>query len=274
MKLLSKVVLFLFIIVVGVLVYFWGNDLFCKYKNSSINAFRGDLSETTLNYIPTQVLGDELIKHNYYTLSYISDYQNAEWTAYELIGAWLDLPNGEKRQGFKSDPASEVEANSSDYNYSGYDRGHLVPAHDMNFNREAMMESFYMTNISPQVPHFNRGVWKRLEGRVRKWAIAEKRLFIITGTLFGDNAKKSRVSKKGPYIPQGFYKIILDYDCPRTKGIAFMFRNEATDEPLESFVTTIDVIEAKTGLDFFPNLTKEEEIKLEGHSNSKLWAFK
>jgi len=274
MKLLSKVVLFVFILVVGVLVWFWLNDVFYKDKNSRSTILPGNLPETTLNYIPTQVLGDELIKHNYYTLSYISDYQNPEWAAYELRGAWLNLPNSEKRQAFKSDPASEAEANSSDYNYSGYDRGHLVPAHDMNFNKEAMMESFYMTNISPQVPDFNRGVWKSLESKVRRWAITEKRLFIITGTLFGDKHGTARVTKKGPYIPQGFYKIVLDYDSPGTKGIAFMFKNQATNEPLESFVTTIDEIEAKTGLDFFPNLTKEEQIFLEGYSDSKLWDFK
>ena len=71
------------------------------------------------------------------------------------------------------------------------------------------------------------------------------------------------IGENGPTIPRGFYKIVLDYDGSYKKGIAFMFKNKDIDQPLEKFVTTIDLVEEYTGIDFFPELTKEEEQALE-----------
>lgn len=228
----------------------------------------------TLNYLPTQELGDQLVHYNYYTMSYSNQHKNAEWVAYELLGARLDLSDREERQNFKSDPNVRAEASSSDYSNSGYDRGHLVPAHDMDFNERAMSESFYMTNVSPQVPDFNRGIWKSLEGNIRKWAKKEQRLYVVTGPLLKKTVEQAdRISPDGPTIPRGFFKIVVDYEGEEKKAIAFMFKNKAIDQPLERFVTTIDVVETYTNLDFFPDLTTEEEIALESVSDLSLWAI-
>ena len=284
MKKLSKVSLLLITAITGVLALLMGNDPFAGYYDDPaddpkigpvpINIPDDSLPENSLNIIPTQVLGDEIIKHRYYTLSYSSRHQNAEWVTYELRGARLDLPDGEERQGFKSDPATEAEAKNADYNKTGYDRGHLVPAHDMDFNKTAMTESFYMTNVSPQVPEFNRGIWKSLETKVRKWAKQEKRVYVVTGPLLRKRINKdARMIEDGPSVPKAFYKIILDYDGPQKKGIAFMFKNKEIDQPLKNFVTTIDQVEEYTGLDFFPDLSKKEQQKLEEQSNPDLWDF-
>jgi endonuclease G len=228
----------------------------------------------TLNYIPTQELGDQLVHYSYYTISYSNQHQNAEWVAYELLGARLDLSDREERQNFKSDPNVRAEASSSDYSNSGYDRGHLVPAHDMDFNERAMSESFYMTNVSPQVPDFNRGIWKSLEGNIRKWAKKEQRLYVITGPLLKKTVEQAdRISPDGPTIPRGFFKIVVDYEGEEKKAIAFMFKNKAINQPLERFVTTIDLVETYTNLDFFPDLTTEEEIALESVSDLGLWTI-
>ena len=285
MRELSKVLLLLIAAITGILALLMGNDPFAEYYDVPNNGPNtdptlinisedNDLPESNLNIIPTQVLGDELIKHRYYTLSYSSHHQNAEWVAYELRGDRLDLPNGAERPSFKSDPATESAAKNSDYNKTGYDRGHLAPAHDMDFNKTAMEESFYMTNVSPQVPDFNRGIWKSLETKVRKWAKQEKRLYVVTGPLLRKRVSKdARMTADGPSIPKGFYKIILDYDEPQKKGIAFMFKNKASDQPLKKFVATIDLVEEYTGLDFFPDLSKKEQKELEGQSNPDLWDF-
>lgn len=226
----------------------------------------------TLNFLPTQELGDQLVRYNYYTISYSNQHKNAEWVAYELLGARLDLSNREERQSFRADPNVRAEASSSDYSNSGYDRGHLVPAHDMDFNQKAMSESFYMSNVSPQVPDFNRGIWKSLEGRIRKWAKKEKRLYVITGPLLKKTVEEAdRISPTGPTIPRGFFKIVMDYDGNEKKAIAFMFKNKNIDQPLERFVTTIDLVEKYTNLDFFPDLTPEEEAALEAVSDISLW---
>ena len=277
----SKMVLLVLAALSGILVLIMGNKPFggesTEDENLTTRTYAvsedDNLPLGTLNYLPTQELGDELIQHNYYTISYSTQHKNAEWVAYELLGARLDLSNGVKRQNFKSDPDIESEASTSDYRNSGYDRGHLVPAHDMDFNKKAMSESFYMTNVSPQVPDFNRGIWKKLEGEVRKWAKQEKRLYVITGPLLRKTVKEAgRMNPAGPTVPRGFFKIVVDYEGSEKKGIAFMFKNKGIDQPLERFVTTIDLVEEYTNLDFFPDLTVEEEATLESVSDLSLWA--
>ena len=77
-----------------------------------------------------------------------------------------------RKNDFRIDPVVKtVSATPADYRNSGYDRGHLCPAGDMAFSEIAMSESFYMSNISPQVPSFNRGIWKTLEQKVRDWSL-------------------------------------------------------------------------------------------------------
>lgn len=290
----SKIVLLVVAALSGVLVLIMGNNPFGSGGEHTSDEVptntRYDVSEDddnqdvrvrdmddnlplgTLNYIPTQELGDQIVQYNYYTISYSNQHRNAEWVAYELLGARLDLSNREERQNFKSDPNVRSEASSSDYSNSGYDRGHLVPAHDMDFNATAMSESFYMTNVSPQVPAFNRGIWKSLEGQIRKWAKKEKRLYVITGPLLKKTiAEADRLSPTGPTIPRGFFKIVMDYEGSEKKAIAFMFKNKDIDQPLERFVTTIDLVERYTNLDFFPNLTAAEEATLESVSDLNLW---
>lgn len=241
-------------------------------KQDIVRVIDDNLPEGTLNYIPTQQLGDQLVNYRYYTISYSNTHKNAEWVAYELLGARLDLSVREERQSFRSDPHVKSEASNSDYSNSGYDRGHLVPAHDMDFSEQAMTESFYMTNVSPQVPDFNRGIWKSLEGKIRKWAKKERRLYVITGPLLKKTIERAdRISSTGPTIPRGFFKIVMDYEGEEKKAIAFMFKNKAIDQPLERFVTTIDLVEKYTNLDFFPDLTDEEESALEGTSDFSLW---
>lgn len=296
MKGMSKIVLLVAAAVSGIFVLILGNNPLGggdavntqdnNYNNQPVVSNRDrntdvypqsiddNLPETGLNYIPTQQLGDQLIKYRYYALSYSSQHQNAEWVAYELRGARLDLAYRKERKNFKSDPNIRTEASSLDYANSGYDRGHLVPAHDMDFSEQAIEESFYMTNVSPQAPDFNRGIWKRLEERVRTWAKKEQRLYIITGPLLRSNVDAAnRINGNGPTIPRGFYKIVLDYEGPQKKAIAFMFKNKEIQQPLENFVTTIDRVEAYTDLDFFPDLTEEEQAILEATTNPEAWGF-
>ena len=115
----------------------------------------------------------EVIEHTYYTLSYIEQHEQPEWVYYVLTG---DMISGAAKRGndFRSDPKVPTEsAQLNDYKGSGYDRGHLAPAASMSINSTAMSESFYMSNMSPQEPGFNRGIWKNLEKTVRGFVSSE-----------------------------------------------------------------------------------------------------
>ena len=95
-----------------------------------------------------------------------------------------------RKDNFRLDPVIKTgSAILADYKGSGYDRGHLPPAGDMAWSKEAMSESFFLTNMSPQVPALNRGMWRILEEQIRTWALKEQELYIITGTIIRPNYK-------------------------------------------------------------------------------------
>jgi endonuclease G len=113
--------------------------------------------------------GNQIIHHHGYSLSYNEEAEQADWVFYKLTPASISS-SIERTNNFREDPfVNEGSAALKDYRKSGYDRGHLAPAGSMKADAENMSESFFMSNMSPQYPSFNRGVWKRLEGEVRYW---------------------------------------------------------------------------------------------------------
>ena len=189
-----------------------------------------------------------------------------------LTAEQLNGPRVRRAAKFQADPAVRYRpVKPRDYTRTGYDRGHLAAAADMAYSTETMKHSFYMTNISPQLPGCNRGIWKRLETQIRKWALAEECLCVITGPLFPQEDEKAE--EEGAIslpVPYAFYKVVLDMTPPK-KMIAFIVPNRAGRERLQRFVVTVDDVEKLTGCDFFSELDDELEEKLERHSDFSLW---
>ena len=221
--------------------------------------------------LPKPKPGDIIIHRVGYVLSYNETHEQANWVAYELT---LEEANGsfKRTNDFRPDPKIKTgSATLADYRSSGFDRGHLAPAADMKWSAEAMSESFYMSNMSPQRPSFNRGIWKRLEEQVRKWAVNNKSVYIATGGVL-----TSGLIKIGPNqvsVPEKFYKVILDYQEPELKGIGFILPNKGSKEPLENYAITIDKVESMTGIDFFDKLPNEIEEEIESEVNLNRWNF-
>ena len=131
---------------------------------------------------------DSIVYHTGYSVSYNQKFRQANWVAYQLTKEETSkLFNRENK--FVADPLIKGTDNGIDYEKSGYDRGHLAPAADMGFSKITMDESFYYSNMSPQVPQFNRGIWKYLETQVRNWAIEYDSLYIVVGPIFSDSMK-------------------------------------------------------------------------------------
>lgn len=226
--------------------------------------------ESDFDFLPTSTT-NAIIKHQYYSLSYNEDFEQAEWVAYELKNKHLSKTN-RKRPYFVQDP--KVKTQSADYrNYknSGYTKGHLCPAGDRKFSKVAFDETFLTSNISPQKADFNGGIWNRLEQKTRYWVSKDKQLFVVTGGVLKNNLKT--IGKEKVAVPKQFYKILLDYTEPKIKAIAFLVPHEASKAPLYSFVVSIDSIEALTNIDFFPALPDNLETKLEASSSYKNWSF-
>jgi len=219
-------------------------------------------------YQPTS--SGQVVKHSYYTLSYIEEHEQPEWVYYKLSPELVKGDQG-RTDNFRPDPkVSTVSASLADYTASGYDRGHLCPAGDMKASEAAMSESFYMSNMSPQLPSFNRGIWKKLEATVRYWGMSENIIYVVTAGVLTSNS--GHIGANKVTIPKSYYKVI--YAPKSQKMIGFVLPNVKSNQPLQSFVVSVDEVERRTGIDFFPQLDDAIEGKLEAQSNSSDWLFK
>jgi len=221
-------------------------------------------------YLPSS--NGDTIHHSYYSLSYLEDDEIAEWVAYRMDRKQLQVPNVDREKFYApDDKIATGSAVHADYSGSGYTRGHLAPAGDMAFSELAMKESFFMSNMSPQIKEFNNGVWKELEENVRDWTYKAETLYIVSGPILSNPIKKIGKQNKIT-VPSAFYKVLLDYTGDEKKGIAFIIPNSLSTERLETYMVSIDSIEAITGLDFFNDMINDdEEEKLESTMNPNLW---
>jgi len=132
------------------------------------------------NYLPAKVEDHQIISYTQFTLSYNEQHEQADWVAYELTGEEVAMKQ-ERCNCFKTDKSIITKsASKSDYSSTGFDLGHLSPAADNNLSKQANEESFLMSNISPQIPNFNRGIWKELEGWVRDVATEHNSVYVVT----------------------------------------------------------------------------------------------
>ena len=236
-------------------------------ENSKIKKGSPSIS---FDFLPTSTT-NQIIKHDYYTLSYSEKHEQAEWVAYELKKSYVRNSNF-KRPYFIED--SKVKTGSADwrnYKKSGYDKGHLCPAGDMEFAINAYNDTFFTSNISPQIHDFNGGIWNRLEQKTRYWATKYDGVYVITGGVLNSSLKT--IGKEEVSVPNYFYKILLDNSNGDYKMIAFLVPNIKSSKPIYDFVVSVDRIEKMTGIDFFPKLNDKTENSLEKSSDYKSWSF-
>lgn len=208
---------------------------------------------------PAPVGDNQIVQHKAFTLSYNNDYEQADWVYYLLTRQMVNGSVG-RDAGFQRDPfVTQQTASTGDYTRTGYDRGHLCPSADVRHDSIAQKETFYMSNISPQAPAFNRGIWKQLEESVRSWVRRNDSLYVVTGPVLTDGlafiGKQTRVA-----VPALFYKIVYS---PVNGGqmIAFLLPNDLISKSISSFIVTVDSVETVTGLDFFPGLAAEDSLE-------------
>jgi len=229
-------------------------------------------------YMPTSSCG-EILNYSYFSVSFCEEYKLSEWTIHYLTKdrvlsdfranrpAYTSTKNKSGwLYGWRQDPnLNGVDVSPEEYVRSGYDRAHLVPAGDMYFSQTAMDEAYFMTNATPQISYLNRGGFKALESKFRKWIIEFKSIIIISGCT--PKITESHIGKSGIPVPKFFYKIFID---PKNKrSIAFLFPNAKVTQDLFDYVVSIDYLESVTGLDFFYKLSDEDELSFEIDTGNK-----
>ncbi len=228
------------------------------------------INKSVFDFSPTSTTG-QIIKHNYYSLSYSEKAEQAEWVAYELKKTYLKNSIF-KRPYFIKDPSVTTgSAHWRNYKRSGYDKGHLCPGADMEFDINAYNDTFFTSNISPQNREFNGGIWNRLEQKVRYWAAKYDGVYVVTGGVLSTQIRT--IGDEDVVVPKYFYKVLLDDSIGSYKMIAFLIPNEKSERPLYDFVVSVDSLEKMTGIDFFPKLNDKIENSLEKRNDYKEWFF-
>ena len=213
---------------------------------------------------------DTIIDRPGYALGYIEYHEQPAWVIYIMTKTEATTKVAKRTNKFRSDPEIPTgSATTGDYRRSGYDRGHLAPAADMAFSGQTMADSFFMSNMSPQKPAFNRGIWKDLEALVRSFAITERKIVVVTGPIL-PKEKTVTIGANKVTVPTHYYKVIFDLTPPQ-KMIAFILPNEGSDKLLREFAVSVDAVEKATGLDFFSKLPKEKQKQLESSFSIRAW---
>lgn len=213
---------------------------------------------------------DAIVDREGFALGYDEATEQARWVTYRLTREEATTKAAKRTDRFLEDPEiPDGSATAEDYRKSGYDRGHLAPAADMAFSRQTMADSFYYSNMSPQKPAFNRGVWGRLEKQVREFAIAEEHIHVVTGPIFSPDDTIT-IGPNNVGVPSYYYKVIYDLTPPR-KMIGFILPNEGSKRPLQEFAVTVDAVEVATGLDFFSLAPEKEQEELKNTITIKNW---
>lgn len=215
---------------------------------------------------------DCIVDREGFALGYIEYHEQPAWVIYKLTRAEVQTQVARRTNRFREDPEIPTgSATNADYRKSGYDRGHLAPAADMAFSVQTMADSFFFSNMSPQVPAFNRGIWKRLEEQVRKFALQEGEIMVVTGPVL-PKEKSITIGNNKVTVPGRYYKVVYDLTPPQ-KMIGFIIPNSGSTRPLQDFAVTVDAVEKETGLDFFSLVPRHEQDRLESTITLDAWSW-
>jgi endonuclease G, mitochondrial len=241
-------------------------------------------SSHAVSGLPAELIGNENVRWGYpgggctllikefYVICEDISLRVPTWVTYELTRQMLG-GNAARTDDFRPDPelTPGERAELVDYRNSGYDRGHMAPAADFKRNQVAMSETFLLSNMAPQHPNLNRGMWERLETQVRHLADAHGHIWIFTGALFLDSTGTATPPSQfiGPdhvAVPTHFFKAIL---CEHASGAHEMFafivpnRLEPLSGEPRAYAVSVDRVEQLSGLDLFSELPDPEEDRLE-----------
>ncbi|MAC48351.1 MAG: endonuclease [Oceanospirillum sp.] len=220
-----------------------------------------------------------ILRNEGFVLGY-SDYRlNPVWVSYELRA--LNREQKQQRYSrpghFEKDWRSIWPVTHDDYTRTGYDRGHMAPNYAISrlYGRKAQLDSFLMTNITPQKPNLNRKLWQRLEeAAIDHFSHQFHRVQVITGPIFSDNPHRL---KSLIQVPESFYKVFvgIDKQDQAVSMLAFVMPQDVKgSEPLTKFVVSVDEVEQRTGYDFFSKLNDVQETKLEATIDDRSWNLK
>lgn len=212
----------------------------------------------------------QIVHYSGYTASFNSKLHIPNWVAWELTDEETrgTVPRADK---FYTDESVAGCPDTYDYNYSGYDRGHMCPAGDMKWSEQSMKASFSLVNICPQAKALNTGAWKKLEEKCRKWAQADSAIIIICGPIITDRLREA-IGDNRVAVPKRFFKVILSPYAKPARAIGFIMNNGKVDGGMQQAAVSVDQVEAATSLNFFAALPDSIENTIEAQCDFPYWS--
>ena len=212
--------------------------------------------------LPQLLPDEELIEHEAYSLVYSEEHEQAKWVAH-IISPDVAQGNQGRSNDFRPDPkiktGSTIQEDyfltdtladgNVEYDGFGYDRGHLAPSADFRWSALAVSESYYYSNMSPQLAEVNRGEWAKMEAMLRAYVIRNNvPLYVVTGPVLKPDLPRIERGINKVSIPKLFYKVAVDLENKR--AVAFLMMNEENTVSLEKCLRTIDEVGSHYRLGF------------------------
>lgn len=195
-----------------------------------------------------------------YSFGWSQEDRVALWVAYPLCKLYTNGSAGRTNE-WALDPLLGEDSAAPFGGYAGsYARGHQLPSADRQCCYEANAQTFYGTNMTPQLNAHNEGIWADLEGRVRGWANTSDTTYVVTGVVVSPSSKKEKDSYgKSVTVPDAYFKAVLKYSKSSTLGMwnaaAFYLEHKAYSGNVgKEHSMSVDRLEEITGIDFFVNL--------------------
>ena len=224
--------------------------------------------------LPAEREGDRIMKYQGFVSSYNPETLIPDWVAYELTAEETSGEATRAEKDFSMDfNYRGKQAKREDYFASGWTRGHMAPAGDFMWDDSAMSETFYFMNICPQREELNNKDWQYLEKQVRAWARKYDKVWVVTGPIVGDNIYGT-IGEDHVVVPDAFFKAVMVHDGKQYQSIAFVMGNDAERYWLQDCALTIDELEQKTGLDFYPALPDDIEEDTESRYDFSVWGIR
>jgi endonuclease G len=207
-----------------------------------------------------------------YVAGYSDTLGNPLWVAYRMQDLARIPKPAARPEKFEVDRRTAARVEPDDYTGSGYDRGHLAPnfAIATRFGAKAQRETFLMSNITPQLHSLNAGLWRELEMKIAtSYPARYGEVWVLTGPVFGNEPRRLR---RGVVVPDAFYLIVIDESEGKLRTLALIVPQDApTNADPASYLTSIDEIQRRTGLDFLSELEDAAEREVEQARAKRVW---
>lgn len=222
-----------------------------------------------------------------YELEYDKSKFHSRWVAFRFDGNTRAQSVGRSDEPFMDDPSLSSTLHIGYKGFGpGYDRGHLCASADRLYDRTANEQTFYMSNMSPQLSSFNQGYWVTLESQVQKLGRSKTfsdTLYVVKGGTIKEGQIKSYITRKNGNkvaVPKYYYMALLKVKNGVYHSIAFWmehkeygysYNNKAPLSEIMNHAVSVNELEQFTGIDFFPNLPDATEEKVEDQKDINTW---